>query len=235
MRTHDEFRDDCAAYALGALGEDEAASLRAHLETCEECRHELERLAGVTEALGRGVPPLVAPPQLRARVLDAVAAQARERPDAAAPARTARRRTPRLRFQIAAAAALALALGLLVGALALGSSGSSTRVVAAIVAPAQRWGASRAPVAQLRVTGTNAELIVSRMPPAPTGKVYEVWVERGDHADPTDALFDPTAAGRATVAVPSSLHGARAVLVTAERSGGSRVPTMKPLITAALG
>ena len=39
----------------------------------------------------------------------------------------------------------------------------------------------------------------------------------------------------ATVAVPGSLRGASAVLVTAERLGGARVPTMTPLITATLG
>jgi anti-sigma-K factor RskA len=236
MRSHDEYRDDCAAYALGALGEDEVAALHAHLETCDECRLQLERLAAVTEALGRAVSPLAPPPALRARVLDAVAAEAGQlAPAARATRRPARRRIPRFAFQIVAAAALALALGLLVGTLALAPGGSSTRVVSAAVAPAQRWGASRSPVAQLRVTGTTAELVVSQMPPAPAGKVYEVWIERDDRADPTDVLFNPTAGGEATVAVPSTLHGAQAVLVTAERSGGSRVPTMSPLITASLG
>ncbi|MGH2851762.1 MAG: anti-sigma factor [Solirubrobacteraceae bacterium] len=73
------------------------------------------------------------------------------------------------------------------------------------------------------------------MPPAPAGKIYEVWVERRSTAMPTDALFDANAAGGATVAVPGNLHGAQAVLVTAERSGGARVPTMTPLIDAPLG
>ena len=45
----------------------------------------------------------------------------------------------------------------------------------------------------------------------------------------------PSSGGRATVAVPRSLRGASAVLVTAERLGGARVPTMAPLITARAG
>jgi hypothetical protein len=73
------------------------------------------------------------------------------------------------------------------------------------------------------------------MPAAPRGKIYEVWVLRGKHAEPTDALFNANAAGDATVAVPSRLRGAAAVLVTAERLGGARVPTMQPLISAPLG
>jgi hypothetical protein len=73
------------------------------------------------------------------------------------------------------------------------------------------------------------------MPAAPQGKIYEVWVARGRRLLPTDALFNASSAGTATVAVPLSLHGASAVLVTAERLGGARVPTMTPLITARLG
>lgn len=236
MRSHDDYRDDCAAFALGALGEDEAAALRDHLATCEECRLELEQLAVVSEALSRGVPPLAAPPELRARVLAAVVAEPRRLPEpgAIAPSRAPRRRVPRFAFQISVAAALALALGLLVGTLALAPGSPQTHVVAALVAPAQRWGVARAPVAQLRETGTTAELVVSRMPPAPAGKVYEVWVKRDNRAEPTDALFNPNSGGQATVAVPLSLRGAQAVLVTAERSGGSRVPTMAPLITASI-
>jgi hypothetical protein len=50
---------------------------------------------------------------------------------------------------------------------------------------------------------------------------------------PTPVLFNATAAGAATVAVPD-LRGASAVLVTAERLGGSNTPTMKPLVQARL-
>ena len=46
---HDELRDDLAAYALGALEEDEAERLRPHLETCEDCR----RPAALAAAGGR--------------------------------------------------------------------------------------------------------------------------------------------------------------------------------------
>ncbi|MGH2849142.1 MAG: zf-HC2 domain-containing protein, partial [Solirubrobacteraceae bacterium] len=73
---HDRFAEDCAAYVLGALHEDEAASLRDHLLECASCREEVARLRSVADALGRAVPPLVAPPDLRRRVLGAVASEA---------------------------------------------------------------------------------------------------------------------------------------------------------------
>jgi hypothetical protein len=132
-------------------------------------------------------------------------------------------------------AAAALALGLVLGALVIAPSGGPSRVIPAAVAPAARWGTPRPPVAALHLNGTTGRLVVSGMPPAPRGKIYEVWVERAGRFQPTDALFNASSAGTATVAVPPSLRGASAVLVTAERLGGSRVPTMQPLITAPLG
>jgi hypothetical protein len=76
--------------------------------------------------------------------------------------------------------------------------------------------------------------VVTRLPAAPAGKVYELWIERDGVANPTSVLFEPTSSGAATVDVPGDLNGASAVLVTAERLGGAKVPTMAPLIDAQL-
>ncbi len=42
--SHDRLRDLLAAYALGAVDEDESRILREHLGECAECRRELRRL-----------------------------------------------------------------------------------------------------------------------------------------------------------------------------------------------
>jgi hypothetical protein len=233
--SHERFAEDCAAYVLGALHEDEAGALRAHLLECASCREEVARLRSVADALGRAVPPLLAPPDLRRRVLGAVASEAAITTAATPATVRPRRNLARLRPAFALVGGLALAIGLLVGALVLGNGGPSTRTIAASVAPAAAWHASHAPVATLRDTGGAGVLVVAGLPPAPAGRIYEVWVERGSTARQTDALFDASAGGRATVAVPGNLHGAQAVLVTAERRGGARVPTMAPLIDAPLG
>jgi len=224
MSAHEQLRDDCAAYVLGALEPAEAAALQAHLETCAECRAEVERLGAVAEALATGVPQHTAPPELRRRVLDAVAPPPR-------PARVRRRRPV-----FALAGAVALGLGLVLGALVLApASTTSTHVISASVAPAAAWHAPAAPKASLRETGSSGQLVVRGLPPAPAGHIYEVWVLRRGRPQPTDALFNATSRGDATVAVPGSLRGAEAVLVTAERLGGAGVPTMAPLIRASLG
>jgi anti-sigma factor RsiW len=52
---HDRHRDDLAAYALGALDEDEGEELRAHLEHCDECRQHLRWLQPAVDLLPRAV------------------------------------------------------------------------------------------------------------------------------------------------------------------------------------
>jgi hypothetical protein len=233
MSEHDQFRDECGAYVLGALEQHEAAALREHLNSCVLCRDDVERLTAVAEVLGLGVPQLTAPPELRARVLDSVRAEA-ELFEAASPRRPQRRRwtAPALR-PVGGLVGAALALGVVVGTLVIAPGATPTRTISASVAPASRWHAVRAPTALLRESGTQGELVLSDLPPAPRARIYEVWIRRGGHAQPTSALFDATSAGTATVAVPD-LAGATAVLVTAERLGGASTPTMKPLIVASI-
>jgi anti-sigma-K factor RskA len=232
MNDHDRFRDDCGAYVLGALEQPEAAALREHLDSCVICRDDVDRLNAVVEVLGLGVPMLSPPAELRARVLDVVRGEAALFEQAAPRAAPRRRRVPTLR-PLAGFAGAALALGIVLGALVIAPGSSSTRVVSAAVAPASRWHAARAPVAVLRESGSQGELVLSDLPPAPSGRIYEVWIRRGGRPQPTSVLFDATSGGSATVAVPD-LADASAVMVTAERLGGARVPTMKPLIVAQL-
>jgi hypothetical protein len=233
MAEHDQLSQDCGAYVLGALEEHEAAALREHMDSCALCRDEVRLLNAVAEVLGLGVPALDAPPELRRRVLDTVNAEAALFDAAKAAAPTTRsRRLPRLR-PLGGLVGAALALGALFGALVLAPGGSGTRVITASVAPAARWHAGRVPVATLRQTGNDGQLVLSDLPAAPRGKIYEVWIETGARVRSTDVLCDATAAGAARVAVPD-LRGASAVLVTAEALGGARVPTMAPLIDARL-
>jgi hypothetical protein len=234
MTEHDRFRDDCGAYVLGALEEQEAEALRGHLASCIVCRDDVDRLTAAAEVLGLGVPQFAAPPELRARVLDAVRAEAALSEPAPARRRATRRRRPVAALPwLGGLAGAALALGVLLGALVIAPGAPATRIISASVAPAARWHAQRAPVASLRETGTQGQLVVADLPPAPSGRIYEVWIRRGGRAEATAVLFDATSAGTATVAVPD-IGGASAVMVTAERLGGARAPTMAPLILADL-
>jgi hypothetical protein len=127
-----------------------------------------------------------------------------------------------------------LAIGVLLGVLVLAPGRGPTSVIRASVASAAAWHATSRPVALLDRYGDRGQLEVTNLPAAGAGKVYELWIERDDVAQPTDVLFEPTSSGQAAVDVPGELNGASAVLVTAEPLGGAKVPSTAPLIDARL-
>jgi len=222
--------EDTAAYALGALSEQEASSFEEHLRTCARCREELAALQPVVDALPSAVPQRTAPAELRGRVLATVRSEAelrggRERPELGAPPGRARSWRPwRLAWAGLAVAAVSAAIALAIA----GNEPTHTRVISAHAGiPGTR--------AVLRVTGNRGQLRIAGMPQAPRGHVYELWIERDGAAQPTDALFTVSSTGRASVGVPGSLKGASAVMVTAEPLGGSAQPTGAPVIVARVG
>ncbi len=70
---HRELQDLIPAHALDALDADDALLLDGHLETCEECRRELDELRETTALLAFASKPIEPPASLRAKILDAVA------------------------------------------------------------------------------------------------------------------------------------------------------------------
>ncbi len=209
---------DVAAYALGALDPVEAEEFRAHLKTCAACREDLAAFSEVVDVLPMGVTQHTAPRRLRRRVLTAVADDAR-----AAGAEPQRR--PRTFWRPMLALGGLVAVVIVFGTIAIVNSGSSsTRVFAAQVA-GERGSA------KVAVTDGRAQLIVHNLSPPPAGKIYEVWLTRGERKPtPTGVLFDVTS-GNVDV---GRLNGLDTLLVTPERAGGSSHPTHTPVISAKL-
>ncbi len=225
--THDCGRDP-AVYVLGALEPAEAEDFRRHLDSCAVCRDEVAAFRQVVDALPMAAPQQPAPRELRRRIMRDVRSE---------PGGRARRASSvwpawaRLVSRPALATGLAAALAALavVGGIELGSAGSRpAKVIQAAVTGVP--GSAR-----LRIAGGRAELIVSRLPPPPAGRIYEVWVKRGHQPPaPTRALFSVTASGTADVGVPGNLRGVNTIMVTQEPAGGSLVPTHPPVIVARL-
>jgi anti-sigma-K factor RskA len=220
---------DAGAYVLGALDGDEAVAFRRHLMTCATCREEVDTLESAVAALPLMAPQIEAPPTLKRRVMAEVNADAKRlrAVEGEAGARQATRRgrsrggwRPRPAAMLALAAAIALTVF-------ISFKSPSTQIYQAAVA----WHPGNA---VLQVNNGKGQLLVTGMPAPPEGKVYEVWLEKGTGAPiPTAALFEVTSEGKAQVAVPS-LDGVKKVLVTAERDGGSKVPTSNPVLVADL-
>lgn len=208
--SHRPFEDELASYVLGALEPSEAQAFERHLEWCAECRNELAELSPVVDTLALAAPRLKVPRRLRRRVMRFVRAEAKVPAVRTAPLRLRR-------VALAGATALALAL---VGYATIGSHRPGTRVIHA--------AAGRA---ELRVTGGDrGELIVDHLPPAPPGRIYEMWLDRGGRTPAPSTLFAVTNRGTADVGVPGGVSGVRGVLVTLEPTGGTLQPTTSPVI-----
>jgi anti-sigma-K factor RskA len=227
-RDHDRWTDSLGAWLLGALPEDEAAGFERHLGECAACREDAAALQVAVDALPASAEPHAPPPALKARIMAEVEREAAllhaAGPESDRPAR--RSRFAWLTPRPALAWGLAVLL-LLVGAGAGVLGSNALRGTDRI--SAQVSGGGRA---TLEVVGGHGRLVASRLPAPPSGRVYQVWLDKGGPApEPTNALFSTSRDGSASVDVPS-LDGVRRVMVTDEPSGGSRRPTGKVLLTA---
>jgi len=223
-QAHRDQAESVGAYALGALPSLEAQVFERHLMSCELCQEELQRLTEAVEALPRSVTPLEPPPSLKASLMEVVNADVSR----ARPARERRRFSlPRLRPAIAfAAAGVACVLaGFAVSELA--NDDGSARTLSAQVDESRLGGGS----ASLSVPEDGGSVLrVDGLPEPGRDRVYQVWVERDGEVEPV-SIFDVDAAGDGAAAVPGSLEGVGAVLVTREPRGGSRQPTEMPVVS----
>ena len=239
---HAAWEESVGAYVLRALPEDEEVAFEAHLAGCPICRDQVEDLRVATESLALLAPPVAPPDNLRARVMQVVEQEAAllraagpeaDIPRVAPQAPRAKRRgfsldwLGRPAFALPAAVLL-LAIGAIAG-LAGGDRGSDpgTRSVRAEV---NEQAAPNARV-HLQMADGSATLVAENLPEPPRGRVYQVWVKRPDiDPEPTSTLFMPRSDGSAAAAVPGSMEGVEAVLVSHEPPGGSPRPTSQPIL-----
>jgi anti-sigma factor RsiW len=225
---HDRHQEDAGAYVLGALEPSEQAAFEGHLASCPSCRDEVEQLRMAVDALPRSVEPFAPPPSLKRSLMETVRSDVK-------PVR--RPFLERLGFlggirpQLAMAAVLLLALGVALGSQLSGGDGGH-RVIAAVP------DRSRVPDASATVTlpadkHGPAQLRVTGLPAPRSGQVYEIWLKRGDQLQP-GPLFNVDSSGNGAGAIPDDLEGVSAVLVTRERTGGAKVPSEAPIISARL-
>jgi anti-sigma factor RsiW len=222
-----DLHDLTAAYALDALGPDEARQYEAHLARCERCRTELASFSEAAGALAFATEGPAPPPELRARILQQAQ---RERPNVA-PLR------PRWAAPLAAAAAVAacVAVGLGIWAATLSNKLdrranelARERTVAAILAaPGSRTVSFGRGVLVVSRNG-DAALVVNGLSPPPRGKTYEAWISAGGAPQRAG-----TFGGGSVVTVPleGALRPGSSVLVTVERAGGVDAPTQKPFLS----
>ena len=223
MSEHVRHQDDVGAYLLGALNDLERQAFERHLRGCNECQDELARLRPAADALPGSVQQFEPPARLKASLMEVVEREARvEQP---APER--RRRRPRF-FMRPAFVAAALLIGMVIGfGVAQLGGGDETRTLAATVDRAMpNAGGS------LRVSNDDATLRLHDMPRLGGTRVYQVWVQHGDHLVPA-RTFEVGADGRGAVDL-SNVDDADGVYVTREPRGGAQVPSEDPIVSVPL-
>jgi anti-sigma-K factor RskA len=226
-----------AAYALGTLAPDEVQPAREHIASCAECTDELPSLLATAATLG-GATAADPPPQLRTRLLERVAADARTTtaPVASLPtAPTSRRGSAWL--AVAAAVVLVIVAGAAgyvlghrtatssaAGSLAAVAAQPDVRIVDAAVPGSSGWVVWSA-------HGDEGVYLVAGLPAAPAGHVYQMWLRQPGGAL-RGAGFVPPGTGTATL--QGSVASADGFGVTVEPTGGSQQPTTQPLVLTPL-
>lgn len=217
---HNRWREDLAAYMLGALDRDEAAELERHLEGCERCQEESRWLEPAVQLLPESVERHEPPRQLREALMAEVRGDVREAQARPAPARSRRwLLKPAMGFAV-----VALLVAGVVG-YEVGNGGSDGGGGASTLE--RRVGGIDVKMVQEGDSGTLRLSGVHQLPP---DKVLEAWVEREGQVEAVPALFVPDRNGQAETRI-TDMNGVETVMVTEEPRGGSETPTGEPIMT----
>ena len=251
MGAHEQFADDLALLALGALQGDERVALEKHLKGCSSCRRELERLRGDMALLALSAAGPAPPQRSRERLLKAIAKEPRA--PKSAPSRSSWNFLPWL----------AAALLLVAGFFWKQSDRLAQRVAELQDETAQQQAQlERAREVVSTLTSTDAlrvTLVAAKAPPQPQGKaiyvrdrssliflasnmpalppqkIYELWLIPATGSPIPAGVFKPDARGSATVVEPPLPAGveAKTFAITVEPEQGSSTPTMPILMMGA--
>jgi len=221
--------DDLAAYAIGALDDEEQRLVGAHVATCPSCRAEVRALSEtawtIAETAARDTPP-----GLRAAIVERAGGTRRPRPSAGAGLLDVLRRPVPFLVPLALAAALVVAL------IGFGTARRDADRYATVIAGAV--GAKVVPLAATGVAvGVRGSLVVPAngstpylildLPPAAVGKTWEAWVIRGDTPVRAGVTGD---AGVTALTLTAPIAPGDTVAVTAEPAGGVDAPTGSPVL-----
>ncbi|HKH10218.1 MAG TPA: anti-sigma factor [Rubrobacter sp.] len=237
------FDDLKEAYALGALPDDERATVEAYLALHPERQGEIDDLSGVAGLLALAPPEQDPPEDLRRRLMQVVESESTS-PEPA-------RRSTSSWFgwlgdfrNVALGAAALLVVGLLSwNVLLLGDvqdlQGEVEQARTSDQAKQPReiklggaWAEQGAKAEVTALKDDRAILIVEDMPSVPEDRTGQVWVIRDDKPEPS-GLLDPSG-NMAATAITTPLKDADAIAVTVEPAGGSDEPTSDPVLVQEL-
>jgi len=255
MKTHEQYAEDLALYALNELTGSERQEFEQHLETCASCRREVQYLRSDLGLLALSTSGPRPPARSRDRLMRAIAAKPR---GVSAPA--AERPARRGWAWAWAPALVGVALLLAVGSLWRENSqmrdelakltglyhNTSTQLAQAedrlrLLSAPDAVQVSLNPQAEPRKPHATAiyspgqkrmMLMASNLAPVPAGKAYELWIIPAQGAPINAGVFKPDEHGNAVIMDHPLPEGvvAKAFAVTLEDEAGSDKPTSPILI-----
>ena len=243
------YRENLAAYALGALDAYELRALEAHLKSCQDCQAELADYQSVTTGLLESVPPQTPPTELRRKLAGQLPSQ--------------RAQTPNLftnifnRFSLGQVA-IAFVVVLLLG-LSVYSSVQIRDLHRQQSALAERLANDQIALSMLAYPSTQslvvnpdvqnlagsmlvdkekriAVLVLWNLPPLEAGQTYQAWLIDADGNRVSGGLFLPDGQRYTTITVraPVPIGEFDGFGVTVEPEGGSEGPTGPRVLTVDL-
>jgi len=245
MTVHEQFADDLALYALGALSGEENASLEKHLQECASCRRELEQLRGDVSLLALSTSGPRPPARAKDRLMSAIASEARTRP------LHSRLNWWAILGWATAAVMLVFVMGVSQHNKRLRSTvaelsgmverervaGDQARKVADVLHASDATPYEILPVSMKTKMPAGKAIysrdrnglvfVASNLQPAPAQKAYELWLIPVNGAPIPAGVFKPDRHGMAMVMNPPLPAGveAKAFAITIEPEQGSSAPT----------
>jgi post-segregation antitoxin (ccd killing protein) len=226
-RGHEELKELIAAYALGAVPQEEIGVIRDHSLSCEECMAEADGYVDATGALSLAVDPVELPAGFEERVL----ARVREDRTSPVPAGRLRRRWPLAPALAAGALVVALFAVLTAGLLDARSDLSQHEgILTALLHDGGIEVEGAGAVGRMVPTREGGVFAVTGLRKAPDAHTYQLWLIEDD--EPRSAGTFDVREGISILETDHSLEGVDVVAVTIEPGDGSVQPTTDPILSS---
>jgi len=227
-RSHDEIKELIAAYALGALPDDEIRIVRAHILECDECMAEADDYLEAASSLALSVKPVEAPTGFEERVISRARGSIGD---------SLVRPLPSLRRRLAPAFAIGilslLSLALVAVTFATRSDLESTERIATALLRSDgiELAGEAGAVGKLVETQEGATLVAAGLPEVRADRTFQLWfLEEG--ADPVSAGTFDASGDLSVLETGVTFEGFAGAAVTIEPAGGSDQPTSDPVISS---
>jgi len=254
MTVHEQFADDLALYALGAISGEEKMALEKHLQECASCRRELEQLRGDAALLALSMSGPRPPARSKSRLMDAIGKEPHSQPI------RSRLNWWAILGWATAAVMLVFVIGVTRHNKRLSStiaelssmvekervSGDEARRIADIMHAYDAMPYEILPVSMKTKMPSGKAIysrdrsglvfVASNLQPVPAQKAYELWLIPMKGAPIPAGMFKPDSHGMAMVMNPPLPAGveAQAFAITIEPEQGSSAPT-SPIVMMGTG